>query len=132
MSISETRKSRFKKLVDDLFLGNQNEAARKLEIKPPQINRWLSDKNSDPRSISEISARKIEQKLNLPDGWLDGRTISAIINSASALTAEQKTAIYEVGQLEPVIRDVVDLMREMSAQTQREVFKYAEFLHHKK
>lgn len=68
MGISEIRRGRLRKLIDERFDGVTLRLATALEMKPPQLHRWLSG----GQGIREDSARKIEERLQLGQGWLDG------------------------------------------------------------
>ena len=56
------------KLIDEQFDGVTLRLATALDMKPPQLHRWLSG----GQGIREDSARKIEERLELGHGWLDG------------------------------------------------------------
>ena len=68
MGISEIRRTQLRKLIDERFEGVTLRLATALEMKPPQLHRWLSG----GQGIREDSARKIEERLQLGHGWLDG------------------------------------------------------------
>lgn len=68
MGISEIRRTRLRKLIDERFDGVTLRLATALDMKPPQLHRWLSG----GQGIREDSARKIEERLQLGQGWLDG------------------------------------------------------------
>lgn len=71
MEIFIIRRENLAKLCDQH--GGQAQLSNLLDLKQPQINRWLSLKSQDPRKITEQSARKIEHKLGLDQGWMDSR-----------------------------------------------------------
>lgn len=71
MDVYETRRRNLQNLVKTRFSNSQADLADAVGIKPPQVNRWLSKTTSDPRKISERSARQIETALNISPGWLD-------------------------------------------------------------
>ena len=63
----ETRVARLKLLIDERFEGKAARLAHALDMKPPQLHRWLKAR----QGVSEDSARAIEEKLGLPNHWLD-------------------------------------------------------------
>ena len=65
------RRANLRHLIDTKFGRNQAAFAEAVGCKPPQVNRWLSTTATDPRNITETSARSIERKLGLISGWLD-------------------------------------------------------------
>lgn len=71
MDVYSRRKANLRNLIDARFGGNQAALAETVGCKPPQVSRWLSDTATDGRNITEKSARSIEDKLRLTDGWLD-------------------------------------------------------------
>lgn len=75
MGISNTiriRRKNLLKLIKDRFDQSQSNFSDVTGISLSQLGQWLSDENSAHlRNMSERSARKIEQKCALPDGWLD-------------------------------------------------------------
>lgn len=67
---TETRKARLQKLVDDKFGGVRAAAARASGM----TTQWMSDVFNGRREFGEKMARKIEENLALPAGWLDKAT----------------------------------------------------------
>lgn len=67
MEIAEIRRTQLRKLIDERFDGVTLRLAVALDMKPPQLHRWLSG----GQGIHEESARKIEEKLKIQRGWLD-------------------------------------------------------------
>lgn len=67
MRDKDTRRSRLRTLIDERFDGVAARLATTLDMKPPQLHRWLSGR----QGISEDSARAIERKIGLSRGWLD-------------------------------------------------------------
>lgn len=63
MDIYELRKQRLREMIDDHFSGKVARFAAFSGIKSTQIHRWLSDSTTNPRKITEDSAREIEKKL---------------------------------------------------------------------
>jgi transcriptional regulator with XRE-family HTH domain len=66
---TDTRKARLRKLIDEKF-ASQAEMARASGM-PSQ---WVSDALHGRCSFGEKAARKIEENLGLPAGWLDKAT----------------------------------------------------------
>lgn len=63
MDIYELRKQRLREIIDDYFNGKVARLAAYSGIKSTQIHRWLSEATTNPRKITEDSAREIERKL---------------------------------------------------------------------
>lgn len=71
MDTKEMRLMRLRQLIADKYDGVAGQFADAHGMKRPQVSRWIT-KNEDARQgIDEASARRIEQKENLPSGWLD-------------------------------------------------------------
>jgi hypothetical protein len=64
---SDTRKARVRELMEKRFGGVQAATARACGM-PTQ---WISDVFNGRREIGEKAARKIEENVGLPAGWLD-------------------------------------------------------------
>lgn len=71
MDTNDIRRAKLRHLISAKFDGSQAALADQCGIKPAQISRWLSETNTDPRNMSERSARQIEEKLGLPNRYLD-------------------------------------------------------------
>ncbi len=71
MDIYQARRTNLLRLIDGDFGGNQTAFAVVVGVKPPQVNRWVSETASEKRRITEDSARRIEEKCSKPAGWLD-------------------------------------------------------------
>ena len=67
MDKSEIRRVRLRQLIDDRYDGKVARLAAFLDMKPPQLHRWLSG----GQGVHENSARGIERACGLPPGWLD-------------------------------------------------------------
>ena len=63
-----------RKLIDERFKGSQTAFANATGRHRAQINQWLSG----ARNISQDTCRAIEQKLRLPYGWMDGKSITQL------------------------------------------------------
>lgn len=71
MDIYQARRTNLLRLIDDDFGGNQTAFAAAVGLKPPQVNRWVSETASEKRRITEGSARHIEERCHKEAGWLD-------------------------------------------------------------
>lgn len=71
MHIKDIRLTRLRQIIEDRFDGNQGQCADALEIKRPQMSRWVTRNESARQGIAEDSARFIEEKLGYPAGWMD-------------------------------------------------------------
>lgn len=71
MDTYQARRQNLIGLIEAEFAGNQTAFAAKVGVKPPQVNRWVSDTASDKRRINEDSARRIEDACGKDHGWLD-------------------------------------------------------------
>ena len=94
MDIYETRKQNLRDLIATMFERNQTAFAKATKIKPPQVNRWISGKAKETRSITECSARRIEKILNLPKNFLDRPRHGAKALNGNGCAAEQTQASY--------------------------------------
>jgi SOS-response transcriptional repressor LexA len=66
-AINSTRIDRLRLLLSERFSDSQISFANIVQVNPGQVSHWLTGF----RNLGEKSARKIEEKLNLPYGWLD-------------------------------------------------------------
>lgn len=80
MDMTDIRRTRLRKLIDEHFGGVVLRLAERLQKKPPQVHRWLAENG---QGIHETSAREIERLCHMPSGWLDG-------NPVAQLAAEQQ------------------------------------------
>lgn len=71
MNIFEIRRKRLRQLIDMKFDRVVLRCAEELDMKPPQLHRWLSETAKSRQNMHENSAREIESKLGLPRGWMD-------------------------------------------------------------
>ncbi len=90
MDTYEARRKALKDIIDQQFGGSIAKLAEVLDIKPPQISRWLSTTTKDPRKITEDSARSIEKKLGLTDKYLDRVNLTMIDDEGNYTTLEFK------------------------------------------
>ena len=71
MDTKDIRIIRLRKLIDDKYDGFDGQFADAHNMKRPQVSRWVTDNEEARQGIIEASARKIEKKEGLPEGWLD-------------------------------------------------------------
>lgn len=71
MNIYEIRRQQLQRLIDERFNGVTKRCAEALGMPPPQLHRWRSTTAKETRRIEWESARSIEMKLDLPQGWMD-------------------------------------------------------------
>lgn len=67
MDKNEIRRLRLRQLIDERYEGKVARLAAFLDMKPPQLHRWLAG----GQGVHENSARGIERDCGLPPGWLD-------------------------------------------------------------
>lgn len=76
------RRTNLKTLIDRYFNGQQTRLADALDCSSSQISRMMkppSPESSWRRNMSEETARKIEDVLQLPVGWMD-RSVEEVKN----------------------------------------------------
>lgn len=72
MNIDDIRRDNCETIIRDHFDNNKSKLATALGKKSPTyISRWFSQSKQNRRNISTASAREIEEKAGLPDGWMD-------------------------------------------------------------
>lgn len=69
--MTEIRRANLAGLIQDRFQGNRAAFCRATEKNPNLINLILSNNEDIRRNLGEKLARDIEEKMGLPDGWLD-------------------------------------------------------------
>lgn len=69
MDIYQARRTNLLRLIDDDFGGSQTAFAAAVGLKPPQVNRWVSETASEKRRITEGSARHIEERCHKEAGF---------------------------------------------------------------
>ncbi|WP_341674976.1 hypothetical protein [Niveibacterium sp. SC-1] len=96
MDISQIRRARLKQLIDDQFGGVVLRFAEAMDMKPPQVHRWLTQAKSG-QNIREDSARNIETRCGLTRGWMDlpeGGAYQLTTAAQSPLSAGEAVAQY--------------------------------------
>lgn len=98
--IFERRRLRLQELVAKH--GSQKALSDAVGIDSTVISRMLyPEGKKNKRNIGELSARSIEQELNLPSGWMDSFDIENVSNDEGlvALNPRQKILLELFGEL---------------------------------
>lgn len=86
-AIDEIYRQRLRMLVTTYGNGRQSNFAALLDRSPAQVAQWLhgskDSKSGAPRAMSRKTARFIEQRLGLPEGWMDQPLVSSAAQSPS-------------------------------------------------
>lgn len=72
-SLSQKRRDNLNKALNEMFSGNRQQLADAINYTTASLSQWLSI-SSSARSISDAVARRIENRLSLPNGYLDRST----------------------------------------------------------
>lgn len=70
MDIKEIRRVNVQLIIKERYKGIKAKFAESIGKKPEYVSRWFS-KGKQARNIDHATARLIEQKENLAEGWLD-------------------------------------------------------------
>lgn len=108
MEIKEIRRLRLRQLIDEKFNGKATRLAEALDMKPPQIHRWLNG----GQGMVEESAKKICDKLSLPPGYLDREgdapglpaEVSGLFDTVKSLTESGRMSLEEVRRLTDLLK----------------------------
>lgn len=73
--IHARRRLRLRQLIEERFEGNQSRMARAVDISRTQIRTALTG----GVNLGEHAASRIEEKLGLPDGWMDSKPPSGAV-----------------------------------------------------
>lgn len=71
MDAKYNRRQHLLKIIEKRFGGNSGKCADFLEMKRPQLSRWITSNEGARQGIAEDSARLIEKKLGLASGSMD-------------------------------------------------------------
>lgn len=88
MDIYDIRRAQLQRLIDERFEGNATAFARALDMRAPQVHRWRSTTSKQACGMEWESARSIEEKLQLEDGWMDNPEASAPLRRFSEAEME--------------------------------------------
>lgn len=94
MDIYDLRRDRLRQIIDSRFGGVVLRCAEALEMKPPQLHRWLSLTSRDRRRIEYDSARNIEHRLGIATLWMDQPTEEKPFDEPSKVT-DNPPGIYK-------------------------------------
>jgi hypothetical protein len=95
MDKNDLRRTRLRALINTQFGGVVLRLANRLDMKPPQLHRWLSG----GQNMHEDSARTIEEKLGLESGWFDEESDvaqSSPVTLADKLLSPDDKATYVI------------------------------------
>ena len=103
-TIDETWRERLNILIDKF--GSQKQLADMANISPNQISQWRTSAiagTGKPRKMSVESARRLEESLNLPRGWMDqpitqNNTADQMQVSNNYGNGDQNTTFYNLIQ----------------------------------
>lgn len=91
-AIDEIYRQRLRMLVTTHGNGRQSNFAALLDRSPAQVAQWLhgsrDSKSGAPRAMSRKTARFIEQRLGLPEGWMD-QPLGAVDRQTAGLAPVQ-------------------------------------------
>lgn len=102
MKIYEVRRKKLLEVIDDKYGSSQTKFAAKVDKQPDYISRCLSGK----KNIGEELAREFEEKTELPEGFLDGRTGNVVeltpeemewLALRRNLTTELRAVVFKMG-----------------------------------
>ena len=119
---TENRRQALRTLIEQEFDG----VSRRLALAIGKPDRQINDMLSDPprKSFGERMARHIEQKLGLPDYFLD-RPINALDYEQrldNVHFVRQQAATYET----EAVASVVSIMKKLAPEMQDQVLAFAE------
>lgn len=83
---ADIRRERLRKFIDEHCSGNAAECARRADKSESQINDMLAGR----KSFGEKVARSMEEKLGLPEHWLDGEPSDAEALAKEILACSQQ------------------------------------------
>lgn len=110
MDVRDTRLKRLAVLLEQ-HGGSKDELARALKKAPAQISQWFNH----VRTITEESAREIEERLKLPAGWLDQD-----VETLQHISAQSPSGIYIAWPFRSIkLADIAKLTPEMLERLER-------------
>lgn len=98
MEISDIRRIRLQQIIDEHFKGVQAAFCEKADIDSSYISRIFTAIPEHRRNIGEKIARKIEDRVGLPPGYMD--TLPS--TSAATSSVAQKPSTYHISNAIPV------------------------------
>ena len=119
--MKRNRRINLQTIIETRYDNNQRACADSWGMKAPMINRWLADNVKNPRSISESSARRIEELEGLDEYSLDLEPEEfVVINTENKILITRKSGYISVsnasssmgyGTSAPDFEMVVDVMK---------------------
>lgn len=96
MDTKKNRRLQLLLVIETLFGGKSGQCVDALEIKRPQLSRWITSNAEARQGISEDAARSIERKLGLPAGTLDAEPGIAPIERVMPQTPADLLVAWEL------------------------------------
>lgn len=106
MNTTDIRRLRLRKLIDEQFSGVVLRLANRLDMKPPQLHRWLGG----GQGMREDSARTIEDKLGLSRFWLDQETDLSLSSNTHPSQESAESRVVENVTPAPDIKGRIPLI----------------------
>ena len=125
--MKQLRRDNLSLLIAERFNGNQSALARHIERQADYISRVLKG----TKALGEALAREIEQRCDLPPGWMDsaqiGIPLAAAIVSGSPLTPDEAAILAAYRALpdgwQYYVRRKTDELRRIAEALPRFVFE---------
>lgn len=109
------RAKKLRELIDERFSGSQSDFSKKVKKNETQVNQWLTGF----RNMGSTSARDIEAKLHLEQGWFEEFFVGS---------KADKTAVTDESLIDMQERELVALFRQLSSQEDKSsLIEYLEF-----
>lgn len=83
---ADLRRENLRRLIDEKCGGSQTQVKERTGISLSQLGQWLSG----DRNMGETSARKVESRMGLPDGWMDSDEAQAGSNPPASASRAVK------------------------------------------
>jgi hypothetical protein len=99
-TIFEVRRSNLRRLIDDRYQGNNAALARRVGIHPNQLNLILTSNPDHRRDMRETTARRIEEMLGIPAGYLDEERYDGVakVHVSAAAVPDQLRSVLRTDE----------------------------------